>query len=101
MGRALLGLVPATSGSIRWQGTELVGLSERQLRPMRRRLAMVFQDPNASLNPAMTIGQGVGHPLRIHGITRNRRETRRGWPRCSSAAASPRPSATSTCTPRT
>ena len=76
LGRALLGLVPASSGSIRWQGTELVGLSERQLRPMRRRLAMVFQDPNASLNPAMTIGQGVGHPLRIHGITRNRRETR-------------------------
>ena len=76
LGRALLGLVPASSGSIRWQGTELVGLSERQLRPMRRRLAMVFQDPNASLNPAMTIGQGVGHPLRIHGITRNRSETR-------------------------
>ena len=65
-----------SSGSIRWQGTELVGLTERQLRPMRRRLAMVFQDPNASLNPAMTIGQGVGHPLRIHGLTSNRSETR-------------------------
>jgi peptide/nickel transport system ATP-binding protein len=76
LGRALLGLVPASSGSIRWQGTELVGMSERQLRPLRRRLAMVFQDPNASLNPAMTIGQGVGHPLRIHGITGNRRDTR-------------------------
>jgi peptide/nickel transport system ATP-binding protein len=76
LGRALLGLVPATGGSIRWQGTELVGLRERQLRPLRRRLAMVFQDPNASLNPAMTIGQGVGHPLRIHGLTSNRAETR-------------------------
>jgi peptide/nickel transport system ATP-binding protein len=76
LGRALLGLVPATSGSIRWEGSELVGLRERELRPLRRRLAMVFQDPNASLNPAMTIGQGVGHPLLIHRLTRDRRETR-------------------------
>jgi peptide/nickel transport system ATP-binding protein len=76
LGRTVLGLVPATSGSIRWKGRELVGLSEKRMRPLRRELAMVFQDPNASLNPAMTVGQGVGHPLRIHGITSNRAETR-------------------------
>ncbi|GIH16210.1 oligopeptide/dipeptide ABC transporter ATP-binding protein [Rugosimonospora africana] len=68
LGRALLGLVPASSGSIRYAGTELVGRSERRMRPLRRRLQMVFQDPHASLNPAMDVGTAVGHPLRIHGV---------------------------------
>ncbi|GAA5198758.1 hypothetical protein GCM10023322_72890 [Rugosimonospora acidiphila] len=68
LGRALLGLVPASSGSIRFDGTELVGLPERRLRPLRRRLQMVFQDPHASLNPAMDVGTAVGHPLKIHGL---------------------------------
>lgn len=76
LGRAVLGLVPATAGQVRWNGRDLSGLTERERRPLRRHLAMVFQDPNASLNPAMTIAQGVGHPLRIHGITSNRRTTR-------------------------
>jgi peptide/nickel transport system ATP-binding protein len=69
LGRALLGLVPASSGSIRYAGTELVGRSERRMRPLRRRLQMVFQDPHASLNPAMDVGTAVGHPLRIHGMS--------------------------------
>lgn len=77
LGRTILGLAPATSGRIMWKGHDLAQLSERQFRPLRRHLGMVFQDPNASLNPAMTIGQGVGHPLRIHGITSNRVETRK------------------------
>jgi oligopeptide/dipeptide ABC transporter ATP-binding protein len=76
LGRTILGLVPATSGEILYDGQNLAGLAERQLRPLRRKLAMVFQDPNASLNPAMTIVQGVGHPLRIHGLTSTRAETR-------------------------
>jgi oligopeptide/dipeptide ABC transporter ATP-binding protein len=76
LGRTILGLVPATSGSVQYKGSELVGLTEKQFRPLRRELSIVFQDPNASLNPAMTVGQGVGHPLRIHGITSNRAETR-------------------------
>ncbi len=76
LGRTILGLVPATGGSIRWKGRELVGLTEKEFRPLRRRLGMIFQDPNASLNPAMTVAQGVGHPLRIHGITQTRAETR-------------------------
>ncbi|MGH3442608.1 MAG: ABC transporter ATP-binding protein [Nitriliruptorales bacterium] len=77
LGRTILGLIAATSGEILWKGRDLAQLAERELRPLRRRLAMIFQDPNASLNPAMTVGQGVGHPLRIHGITSNRAETRR------------------------
>jgi peptide/nickel transport system ATP-binding protein len=68
LGRALLGLVPATSGSIRYRGRELVGLPESALRPLRRQLQMVFQDPHASLNPSMTVGRAVGDALRIHGL---------------------------------
>jgi peptide/nickel transport system ATP-binding protein len=66
LGRALLGLVRATSGSIRYAGRELVGLPESQLRPMRKELQMVFQDPHASLNPSMTVGRAIGDALRIH-----------------------------------
>ncbi|NYI03977.1 oligopeptide/dipeptide ABC transporter ATP-binding protein [Allostreptomyces psammosilenae] len=68
LGRALLGLTRATSGSIRYDGQDLTRLPERRLRPLRRRLQMVFQDPHAALNPAMDIRTAVGHPLRIHGL---------------------------------
>jgi peptide/nickel transport system ATP-binding protein len=76
LGRSLLKLVEPTGGSVRYKGRDLVPLSERDMRPLRRELAFVFQDPNASLNPAMTIGQGVGHPLRIHGLVSSRSEAR-------------------------
>ncbi|KRV50250.1 peptide ABC transporter ATP-binding protein [Wenjunlia vitaminophila] len=66
LGRTLLGLNRATGGSIRYGGQDLTELSERRLRPLRRRLQMVFQDPHASLNPSMDIRTAVGHPLRIH-----------------------------------
>jgi oligopeptide/dipeptide ABC transporter ATP-binding protein len=68
LGRTLLGLVPPSEGSVRLEGRELVGLSETELRPLRKRLQIVFQDPHASLNPAMTIGASVGDPLRFHGL---------------------------------
>ena len=68
LGRTLLGLVPASAGSIKLEGRELAGLSEREMRPLRRRMQIVFQDPHASLNPAMTIGTSVGDPLRFHRI---------------------------------
>jgi oligopeptide/dipeptide ABC transporter ATP-binding protein len=64
--RAVVGLVGATSGSIRFKGQELVGLSPAELRPLRRNLQMVFQDPYASLNPRMTVASTIGEPLRIH-----------------------------------
>ena len=76
LGRTLLGLVAASEGSIRFDGQEITGLGERQFMPLRRRLQIVFQDPHASLNPAMTIETAVGHPLRIHGITNDRGEIR-------------------------
>ncbi|MGH8870165.1 MAG: ABC transporter ATP-binding protein [Actinomycetes bacterium] len=75
LGRALLGLARPTSGSIRFHGQEIASLTERQFRPLRRRLQMVFQDPHASLNPSMDIETAVAHPLRIHHITRSPEET--------------------------
>ncbi|MDR1999190.1 MAG: ABC transporter ATP-binding protein, partial [Frankiaceae bacterium] len=66
LGRALLGLVSPSAGSIRYRGTELVGLRESKLRPLRRKLQMVFQDPHASLNPSMTVGRAISDVLRIH-----------------------------------
>ncbi len=68
LGRTLLGLTPATAGSIELEGEEITGLSDSAMRPLRRRLQIVFQDPHASLNPAMTIGALVADPLRFHGL---------------------------------
>ena len=66
--RAIMQLVAPTSGSVRLAGRELVGLSARQLRPMRREIQMIFQDPFASLNPRKRVGQIVGDPLELHGV---------------------------------
>jgi oligopeptide/dipeptide ABC transporter ATP-binding protein len=74
LGRTLLGLAAASEGSIKFDGREITGLSEGGFRPLRRKLQIVFQDPHASLNPAMTIGESVGHPLRIHGVARSREQ---------------------------
>jgi oligopeptide/dipeptide ABC transporter ATP-binding protein len=77
LGRALLRLVDPTGGSIILEGRDVTGLGDRAVRMLRREMQMVFQDPHASLNPAMTIETAVGHPLRIHGITNDRDEIRR------------------------
>ena len=66
--RALLQLTPPSSGSVKFQGRELVGLSRRELRPLRRQMQMIFQDPFASLNPRKRIGQIVGDPMELHGL---------------------------------
>ena len=60
LGRALLGLVPATEGSITFEGQDLAQLSPARLRALRRDIQMVFQDPNAALNPSMTVEAAVG-----------------------------------------
>jgi oligopeptide/dipeptide ABC transporter ATP-binding protein len=77
LGRALLGLVRASRGSIRYRGQELVGMSEPKLRPLRRKLQMVFQDPHASLNPSMTVGRAISDALRIHDLHPGTDERRR------------------------
>jgi oligopeptide/dipeptide ABC transporter ATP-binding protein len=77
LGRTLLGLVRATGGSVKLDGQEITGLSEAEMRPLRRRLQIVFQDPHASLNPAMTIGTAIADPLRFHGIGDGRADRER------------------------
>jgi oligopeptide transport system ATP-binding protein len=66
--RTILQLLDPTSGSVRFQGREIAGLSRRQLRPLRREMQMIFQDPYASLNPRKRVGQIVGDPMRLHGL---------------------------------
>jgi len=66
IGKTILKLVPATSGEIRFEGREILGLNENEFRPLRREIQMIFQDPFGSLNPRHTIFQIVGEALEIH-----------------------------------
>jgi len=76
VGRCILQLHKPTSGSVRFEGKELVGMHGQELQRMRRDMQIVFQDPYASLNPRMTVGTIVGEPLTIHrvGTRAERRE---------------------------
>ncbi|WP_329423809.1 ABC transporter ATP-binding protein [Streptomyces sp. NBC_01268] len=67
LGRMLVRLLDPTSGGLRYGGTEIGGLSEKELRPHRRELQMVFQDPVSSLNPRRSVGESVADPLRVAG----------------------------------
>jgi oligopeptide/dipeptide ABC transporter ATP-binding protein len=69
-GRAILNLQPATSGSVVFEGRELVGLSRRAMRPIRRNIQLVFQDPYASLDPRMQVSRIIAEPLVIHGVAK-------------------------------
>jgi oligopeptide transport system ATP-binding protein len=66
--RAVLQLIEPTSGSVRFEGREIAGLGRRQMRPLRRQMQMIFQDPYASLNPRKRVGQIVGDPLKRQGV---------------------------------
>jgi oligopeptide transport system ATP-binding protein len=66
--RSILQLIAPTSGSVRFDGQELVGRTARQLRPLRRQMQMIFQDPFASLNPRKRVGQIIGDPMQLHGL---------------------------------
>ena len=81
LGRALLGLVRPTGGSVKLRGEELAGLPERQLRPKRRHLQMVFQDPHASLNPGMTPGDRARAPAADPQADQGRRRDQGEGPR--------------------
>ncbi|HMR68120.1 MAG TPA: ATP-binding cassette domain-containing protein, partial [Anaerolineae bacterium] len=67
-GRTLLQLYRATGGSVRLDGQELTTMRGESLRKMRRRMQMIFQDPYASLNPRMTVGNIISEPLEVHGL---------------------------------
>jgi ABC-type oligopeptide transport system ATPase subunit len=76
-GYCVLQLLKPTSGSIRFEGTELTTLGREELRRMRREMQIVFQDPYSSLDPRMTVGDIVGEPLVVHGIGTRRDRTAR------------------------
>jgi peptide/nickel transport system ATP-binding protein/oligopeptide transport system ATP-binding protein len=67
-GRSVLQLIQPTSGSVRFDGTELTELQGRDLRRMRRDIQVVFQDPFASLDPRLPVGEAIAEPLQIHGF---------------------------------
>lgn len=75
-GRSILRLTPPTGGEVWFQGKNLLRLDEREMRPMRRHLQIIFQDPYASLDPRMTVGQILEEPLLVHGVE-DRAERRR------------------------
>ena len=68
-GRVLLRLLPATSGKVTMDGKDVFNLEREDLRKLRREMQIIFQDPYASLNPRMTVGDIIGEPLLVHGMT--------------------------------
>ncbi|MEA2472308.1 MAG: peptide/nickel transport system ATP-binding protein [Thermoleophilaceae bacterium] len=75
--RMIARLIDPTSGSIRFGGRDLTGLSRAETKAFRREFAMVFQDPYSSLNPRKTVGSIVAEPLAVHGLHEGRGERRR------------------------
>src|SRR2546428_3775864 len=76
-GRAILQLYKPTAGAVLFDGTELTKLGGEAMRKMRRRMQMIFQDPYASLNPRMTVGNIIGEPLEVHDLARGKEKTER------------------------
>jgi len=74
LGRTILRLLEPTAGRIEVLGRDITKLTRRALRPLRREMQMIFQDPYASLNPRMSIGQAISEPLEIHALAKDRAE---------------------------
>ncbi len=66
IGRAVVGLLPIAGGSLSVAGVDMVGVKSKQLRPLRKQVGIVFQDPGSSLNPRLPIGESIGEPLYLH-----------------------------------
>jgi peptide/nickel transport system ATP-binding protein len=75
IGRCIMGLVPAHSGQVLFQDSDLTQLTPREWRPLRSQIQMIFQDPYSSLNPRMTVGDAIAEPLMAHEIV-DRAQTR-------------------------
>ncbi|WFU71256.1 ATP-binding cassette domain-containing protein [Bradyrhizobium sp. CB2312] len=75
-GLAILRMLPITSGKIAFQGIDITNYNRKQMRPVRRRIQMVYQDPFGSLDPHMRVGDIIGEPLEIHKLRGNKAERR-------------------------
>lgn len=76
-GRLILRLLDPTSGTVRFQGRDITRLPPQELRPLRREMQVIFQDPFASLDPRMTVGGIIGEPLEIHKLAEGQKARRR------------------------
>ena len=76
LGRCVLQLEPPTAGVVIFEGQTLTALTERALRPIRRKMQVIFQDPYSALNPRMTVGQIIAEPLKVHGLVPDRQGRR-------------------------
>jgi peptide/nickel transport system ATP-binding protein len=76
LGRLLVRLLKPTSGGIQFDGAEIGGISETEMRPLRARIQMIFQDPQSSLNPRLRLGVTLTRPLAVYGRIKGRRDQR-------------------------
>lgn len=74
LGRTILRLIEPTKGEILYNGEDIVGYSPAQMREMRRKMQIIFQDPYASLNPRKTVKDLIADPLKVYGVSRSKRE---------------------------
>ena len=77
LSRLLLRLIEPTAGAIRFEGRDITALPAEEMRRLRRRMQMIFQDPYASLNPRMSVGELIGEPLSVHGIASGKEKAAR------------------------
>jgi len=77
LGRSLLRLIEPTSGEVFFDGVDITKLDADQMREMRRKMQIIFQDPYASLNPRMTVGGILAEPMEIHGLFKDKEERRK------------------------
>ena len=88
--RLVLRLIEPTGGTVAFEGRDITTIPGGELRRLRRRMQIVFQDPFASLNPRMTVGDTLDEPLGLHNVTATPPSVASAWPNCSAWSASPR-----------
>jgi ABC-type oligopeptide transport system ATPase subunit len=76
VGRAVLQLIAATSGSVSFEGRDVLKATASEMRALRRQMQIVFQDPGSSLNPRLKIATALGEPLKVHGLVSSKEELR-------------------------
>ena len=74
LGRVILGLLDATSGSVLFEGKETIGVSKHQRKDLRKNMQIIFQDPFSSLNPRMCVSELIAEPLKVYGVCKTKEE---------------------------